>query len=280
MIETPWASVVIPTYGVKGAKLTRACLTSLRQTHDHMFPETFIVSDGDDGEALDLLQALATEFEVELVRIEREGFAAACNAGIERANGEYSVFLVNNDILFTEESLQVLADAQTKLRAGVIGCRLLYPDLRIQHAGVVFVPTPEGPLPGYFDHLCRFEDALDPDAVVMRTGLVTGALLGVSREFIMRSGLLDRRFGFTAEDIDLGLRSFQCGMPPVYLGYTHAIHQEGASRGRTLEEKLALEPEVAEKEAHSLAFLFQKWTGLDFMRFSAQGMHAGGMEAG
>jgi len=265
----PGLSVVIPTYGPKGVELTRNCIESLIRTHSHLIPgiEIITVSDGDEEMVMQALTELANETGTSLIRIERRGFAAACNAGIRRSNGQVGVFLVNNDIEFEVNTLQVLADAMLANTAGIIGCRLLYPDRTIQHAGVVYVPANGQQVPGYFDHLLRYRFELDVDAVVMHHGLVTGALMGIHRHFIERSGLLDERFPFTAEDIDLCLRAIECGMPPVYCGYTYAIHREGASRGRTMEEKIELEPEIAKKEMDSLSFLFKKWIGFDFNQF-------------
>jgi len=245
-------------------------VTTLLETHKHITPEVIIVSDGDGEEIMQELKVFALDVDVNLIRIDRRGFAAACNAGMRAANGELAVYLINNDIVFETNCLQVMTDAMLKMNAGVVGCLLLYPDRTIQHAGVVYVPAAnkDSPVPGYFDHALRFQEEKYIDAVVMNNGLITGALFGISRAMIERSGYLDERFKFTCEDIDMDLRAYECGMPPLYVGYTWAIHLEGASRGRTLEEKMALEPEIAKRELESLAFLHRKYVGLDLGRFS------------
>lgn len=271
MIEIPWASVVIPTYGEKGVGLTSKCLETLHATHAHIMPEITVVSDGDGEEVMGKLSDLCGQYACNLIRNDRKGFASACNAGIVNSNGEIGVFLVNNDIEFIEPSLQIMGDAMRSTRSGVIGSLLLYPNRTVQHAGVTFVPLEDGPLPGYFDHIGRGLEEWNPNVVTMRPGLVTGALMGINREFIARSGVLDERFGFSAEDIDLCLRAFECGLNSMYLGYTKAIHHEGASRGKTLEEKMTLEPEIAKKEADSLAFLFRKWIGVEFRQYNLLG---------
>lgn len=277
MNDLPWTTVVIPTYGMKGVKLVEQCVDSLIKTHQHVLPEIIVVSDGDDEDAMTALRVMAEEKNMfGLARIERAGFAAACNAGIRLASGQFGVFLVNNDITFEVNCLQILNDAMLTMNAGIIGCLLLYPDRTIQHAGVAYVPntSADAQIPGYFDHLLRFQPENHLDAVVMNTGLVTGALMGISRAFIDRSGYLDQRFGFTCEDIDLCLRAYECNLPPIYCGYTYAIHAEGASRGRTPEEKMALEPEIAKKEMEALAFLHQKYITLNLTRFSVHGKPA------
>ena len=272
MVNLPWASVVIPTYGEKGVTLTETCLKSLIRTHSHVTPEVFVVSDGDTEPVLEQLERVCQENKASLIANGRGGFAHACNAGLALANGHFTVFLVNNDIEFTEPTLQILSDAMAQTSSGLIGCRLLYPDGTIQHAGVFYIPNPPGSaIPGYFDHMLRFENAFHPGAVAMRNSLVTGALMGISRWFIEEVGFLDERFGFAVEDIDACLNCFESGRQCLYLGYTSAIHHEGASRGRTLEEKQALFPEIAEKENEALKELHRKWDGIDWKRFMLKG---------
>lgn len=145
----------------------------------------------------------------------------------------------------------------------------MHSDRRIQHAGVQFVPVEkpeEVGIPGYFDHRLRGENEKHIDAVAMRASLVTGALMGISRRFIEKVGMLDERYPFSAEDIDACLRGREAGMQSIYCGYTYAIHHEGATRGKTLEEKQALAPDIMEKEMKSLQFLFNRWVGYDWGR--------------
>jgi len=271
-VELPWISVVIPTYGLKGVDLTRECLRSLRATHAHLdHLEVFCINDGPDGFAE--LLPVAKEFGAQAVQTdERLGFAHACNQGLLRANGQI-IFLVNNDIEFIEPCLQIMANVADQLNAGVVSCRLLYPNMTIQHAGVRFVPVPNAELgiPGYWDHFLRGEVPLHPAAVTLANVICSGALLGITSWAKQTVGLLDEAFGFTCEDIDYNLGVIQCGRLPLMCGYTAAIHHEGASRGRTLEEKMRLEPEIAAKEQAALQHLFAKYPDLDWRMFAPEG---------
>ncbi len=272
IIELPWLSVVIPTYGAKGVALTRNCLRSLRDTHGHLdHLEIFVVNDGPDG--FDELVPLAAEYNAQPVQTdERRGFAHACNQGLLRANGQM-IYLVNNDIEFIEPCLQIMANVADQLNAGVVSCRLLYPDMTIQHAGVRFVPSPNDELgiPGYWDHFLRGENALHPGAVTLANAICSGALLGITSWAKQSIGLLDEDFGFTCEDIDYNLAVIEAGRLPLYCGYTAAIHHEGASRGRTLEEKMAIAPDIAAKEQAALQHLFAKYAGVDWRTFAPEG---------
>lgn len=67
-----------------------------------------------------------------------KGFAGGNNIGIKACNAEY-VLLLNNDTKVTKGWLEEMAKmAESNDRIGIVGCKLLYPDDTIQHAGVGF----------------------------------------------------------------------------------------------------------------------------------------------
>lgn len=272
--KVPYVSVVIPTYKHIGLSLVERCLRSLASTHQHMLGhmEIIVVEDSLEEDIRDYVMKVANRnnLKLDFYNQQNGGFASACNLGLQNCSGQI-VFLVNNDIEFTDCSLQILADAIVTTKAGVIGTRLLYPDYTIQHAGVTFVPSPHATGPGYFDHVLRNQYCNHMSAIQMRPSLVTGALFGMKRSTIDIVGLLDEKFEFSCEDVDYCLRTIESGMDVLYCGYTKAIHSEGATRGKTLEEKQRVAPDVAEKESRSMAYLFDKWNGIDWSNFTQDG---------
>src|SRR3990167_3524831 len=265
IIDLPWISVIIPTYGKVGVGLTDECIRSMRQTHSHLKIQIIVVDDGSPEADFNELLAVCQSYDgVEVVRNKvRSGFGKSCNTGLRLSNG-ICCFLVNNDITFEgSPALQILADTMNATNCGVVGTRLLYPDRRIQHAGVVFVPVKDQPIAGYWDHLLRFEQEYHHQAVCLRNTLVTGALMGINRNAIQMIGLLDERFGFAVEDIDYQLEVITAGLPVFFCGYPLAVHQEGKNRGRTIQEKMALAPEAWKAEQEGLVKFFEKWKGID-----------------
>lgn len=64
---------------------------------------------------------------------ENGGFAYGNNLGIEKAEGEF-ILLLNNDTIFQEDAInKSLSYFQQQSNAGVVGCRMIYPDGRIQY---------------------------------------------------------------------------------------------------------------------------------------------------
>ncbi len=265
MIQLPLYSVVIPTYGEKGAKLVENLLQTL--SYSCRLPhEIIVVDDGSSEEVASRLDGLCrTHGAIHLHNAENKGFGAACDAGISVANG-HIVILHNNDVIPINDALDHLADFTMFTGIGIVGCKLLYPDNRIQHAGVYYQPDARGG-PGWFDHILRFQDRYLPDACRITNRLVTGALMAINGNLINGIGMLDTRLGMACEDIDLCLRAFEIGSAVAYNGRIEAYHLEGATRGNTPELK-ALHPEWTQAEERSFSQFFDKWQGLNFKQFS------------
>ena len=63
------------------------------------------------------------------------GFAYGNNLGIEQAVGEY-ILLLNSDTILQEDSIgKTVAAMEMHPEAGVLGCRMVFPDGTLQEAG-------------------------------------------------------------------------------------------------------------------------------------------------
>jgi len=224
--------------------------------------EIIVVDDGSGSEVWAQLSEVCEEEQAKFLYNENNlGFAKTCNVGMREANGDV-VILMNNDVRMIGPSLDLLADATIIMNAGVMGARLLYPDYTIQHAGQIFCAGPDG---GYFDHYCRHRPRYYPEATVVRKRLVTGAFYAIHRACIETIGFLDEKFGMAVEDIDYSLAAMEAGFGVVYNGSIEAFHLEGATRGNTPDAK---DPRHLMAEMLGLQYLFEKWRGMDWTRFT------------
>lgn len=119
--------------------LTRRCLDSLRQT-DLDRAEVWVVDNGSTDETAERLA------ELDWVRVltlpQNVGFVRGNNAGIEAADPESDIVLLNNDLVLTQHDWlpRLRACAHSRSDIGVVGCRLVLSDGRLSHAGT-YVPT-------------------------------------------------------------------------------------------------------------------------------------------
>lgn len=220
--DAPRCSIIIPVFGL--SDITRKCIFSvLSQTTT--FPFEIIVVD--DVSPDDTLRMLAT-FGDRIVVVRRRingGYSRACNSGLAVARGDYVVFL-NNDTHSQHNWLQTLVDyADAHPRAGIIGCRLLFPTQKIQHAGVAFTWDR---LPFHIYH----KQPMDVPWVSRNRVLqaVTGAVSLVPRQVIERIGGYDEGYLNNLEDIDLCLSVRDMGLEVHYCADAILTHLESETR--------------------------------------------------
>lgn len=168
--------------------------------------------------------------EVVLVRAPRNlGFAGGNNLGILNATGD-AVILLNDD---TEPEPDWLAslDLEFRLhpRAGVLGCRLLYPQTRkVQHLGGIVHAN------GLTDHAAWGEDEGASRALESREAdYATGAAMAIRRECLAQVGLLDECFWpIYFEEIDWCERARRAGWTVRIVPASTVIHHESQTTDR------------------------------------------------
>ena len=96
-MTNPLVSVVIPVYKVE--KYLRDCvLSAVNQTYENI--EIILVNDGSPDRCPEICDQLASEFiNVQVIHKVNGGSSEARNFGIEKANGQYLLFLDSDDTL-------------------------------------------------------------------------------------------------------------------------------------------------------------------------------------
>jgi GT2 family glycosyltransferase len=159
-----------------------------------------------------------------------EGFSVANNQGIgyALAKGSKYVLLLNNDVEITDANwLQKLIGVmESDSKTGIVGCKLHYPDGRIQHAGgVVALKVPYNRGEEQIDH-GQYDKAEFMD-------FVTGAVLLIRSDVIRQVGLLDVGFSpLYCEDTDWCLRAKLYGYKVAYTPDPTLIHHCGSSSSK------------------------------------------------
>lgn len=126
----PLVSVVILNYNT--FSLTCDCIRSVQQ-HTKGTDYEIILVDNASTEC-DPARFAETFPSIRLVASPvNGGFAAGNNLGIARAGGEY-ILLINSDTILQEDSIsKTVSCYQQNPEAGVIGCRMVYPDGKLQY---------------------------------------------------------------------------------------------------------------------------------------------------
>lgn len=249
--DLPTVSVIVPTRN--RLDLLRTCLDGLSGT-DYPAIEVIVVdNDSDDPEMLAYLAAL----EPEKVRVLRHtgpfNYSAINNRAVSEASGQL-LCLLNNDIeMIGADWLKVMATQALRPDVGAVGAQLLYPDGRIQHAGVVIGV---GNAAGHAHRFIRpdHEGYFRRHTLPQFASAVTAACLVVARDrFLAVGGLDEVNFAVAYNDVDLCLRLNQRGWQSLYEPRARLVHHESVSRG------FDRDPVGAKRFAGELAALQRIW---------------------
>ncbi len=220
----PLTYIVIVNWN--GEETLRKCLISLfANTKSSEFRVIVVDNSSTDGSTIMLQQNFP---QVQVVENQANmGYSVANNQGINIALAKHAkqVLLLNNDIEITDnqwlKTLISVLDSDSKI--GVVGCKLLFPDGKIQHAGGIIL------LRGTCHRGEHEEDIGQYDRVEF-VDYVTGAALLIKSEVINKIGFLD--VGFTplyCEDTDWCVRARLYGYKIAYTPIPMLIHHCGLS---------------------------------------------------
>lgn len=247
----PSVSVIIPTRN--RADLLRTCIAGLRAT-DYPNLEIIIAdNDSDDPETLAYFATLAQQGITILHQPGPFNYSTINNNAVAIAQGEF-ICLMNNDIeILKPDWLAIMVTQAMRPEVGAVGAQLLYPDGRIQHAGVVIGV---GNAAGHAHRFLRPEDEgyFRRHALPQYVSAVTAACLVVSKDkFLAVGGLDDKNFAVAFNDVDLCLKLNQQGWQSFYEPRAVLVHHESISRGHDKD------PVGAARFAKELAALQRIW---------------------
>ncbi|MDE2363468.1 MAG: glycosyltransferase [Hyphomicrobiales bacterium] len=228
----PPVGIVIPTRD--RMDLLRPCLRSLFDQTDHPSFSVLVVDNGSvEPETIRELDRL-TRDERRLCVLSAPGpfnFSALCNRGVAALDCENIVFLNNDTEVLQPDWLDRLSEFAGRPDIGPVGAKLLYPNRRVQHAGVVLGM---GGVAGHFgDGLAESAEGwLGRNLVPHEVSAVTAACLMVSRaKFEAVGGFDEVNLPVDLNDVDLCLRLGARGWRAICDSRTVLLHRQSASRG-------------------------------------------------
>jgi len=248
-------TIIIPTKD--NVDLLKRCVDSIeaKTTYDNY--EILILDNGSERiEMINLLESLSNKYRVKKAITDGFNFSELVNFGASQASGNIIVLLNDDTEVITPSWIEdMLGWIQSDDKIGAVGCKLIYEDGRIQHAGVVL-----GMCSHPADHafkLRHYQDGcyLNYANVVRNYSAVTAACLMTKKSaFNHIGGFNDENLPISFNDVDFCLRLIENGFRVVYTPKAMLYHHEGKSRG--IGEKIDRPQEVE--------FFESKWGDLIF----------------
>ncbi|WP_213952839.1 glycosyltransferase [Variovorax sp. dw_954] len=228
----PLVSIVIPTAAkivlINGRPrdLIAACLSSIAAMSTYANIEVVVVDNGDlDRNRLAHIKAFPIRYVT--YRDSQVNISRKLNMGAACAAGEILLLLNDDTEVLTCDWIERLLVHFEKPHVGAVGARLLYPDMTIQHAGVVSIL-------GHPDHVTRWISRRDSGYFFSNAGArnylsVTGALTMTTARYYREVGGYDENLPLCFNDIDLCYKLVEKGLTVVYEPGAELIHFESVS---------------------------------------------------
>jgi GT2 family glycosyltransferase/SAM-dependent methyltransferase len=232
---TPEIRIVIPT---GGSRLLKDAVRSVIEKTTYPNYSIVVVDNSRDG-GVPLLLAEELRQSNRIKVLDRKGqpfnFSALCNAGVRDFKGDYLLFLNDDTTVITSDWLEALMEHAQHSSVGAVGGLLLFPDLKIQHAGVLLG------IYGIGGHAFRLLDSREhhyfmfPE-VTRNCSAVTGACLMTRRQSFEEVGGFDEKNLPTCfQDVDFCLKLVEKGYRIVYTPYARLLHHESATKSSIAE---------------------------------------------
>jgi ADP-heptose:LPS heptosyltransferase/GT2 family glycosyltransferase len=222
----PKVSIIVPTCGAKG--LVRACIESLRRVTAHRAIEIVAIDNIPGSMEADkawLRQAADTV----VPGLGAFGWAPFNNRAAAAATGDYLLFMNDDTEVAQPDWLDAMLEHAQRPEVGVVGARLLYPDGKVQHAGLFLAEA------GTVRHAFRYAPGEEPGYFgLARTErnviAVTGACMLMRRATFDALGGFDEKHEGINADLDFCLRAHEAGLLTVITPHATLTHHEQASR--------------------------------------------------
>ena len=242
----PLVSIVIPN--ADHACVLENCIRSIRNCSTWKNLEIVVVENNSrQQETFALYRKLEENHEAVVIRYPHAfHFSRVINEGVRKAKGEYLI-LMNNDVTVrTPDWIEKLLAHAARPGIGACGPKLLYPDGRVQSAGIVTG------IMGFAGSMMVAEEGDDPGSMgravlTQEMSAVTAACMMVRREAFEAAGGFPDAFGVALGDVDFCLSLRDAGYRVIFEPAAVMIHHESLTRGAedTGEKKKRFAAEVA-----------------------------------
>jgi GT2 family glycosyltransferase len=232
-VPPPLVSLIIPTRD--RADLLETCIRSVL-TRTTYAPLEILIVDNDSSEPAThaLFAKLRSEPAVRIMHHPGPFNYSAINNYAARAASGSVIGLLNNDCeVINDEWLTEMVALASRPDVGCVGCKLLFPDQRIQHAGVQLGVG--GAVAGHGHRFAPHDCAgyMNWLRMLRNVSAVTAACLLIRKQVFDQVGGLDEEgLKVAFNDIDFCLKVRTAGYLNIWTPFAELIHHESLSRGQ------------------------------------------------
>jgi GT2 family glycosyltransferase len=214
----------------------RNCIASIYSNTKGISFETIVVDNASPAGNVDALKENFPEIKI-IKSQENLGFARANNLGFKNSSGSF-VLILNPDTKLVGPAVNILLDHSKSLPdAGIVGGRLVDPDLTVQTTSIQRFPTILNQVADVEYLRRRWPNCslwslgplfTQPEKPV-KVDVIPGACMLLRREVFEKAGMFTEDYFMYAEDIDLNRKVARLGFSNYFVPDATVIHYGGTS---------------------------------------------------
>lgn len=231
VIGNPKISVIIPNKDSKSD--LKKCIDSILKSSYQNYEIVIVENNSKTKEIFDYYDKIQKDndnIKVVSIKIDKFNYSLINNFGVKNSKGEYIVLLNNDTKVLSNNWMEEMLGICQRDDVGIVGAKLLYPDFKVQHAGVV---VGIGGVAGHVNvNIAENEEGYFSRAnVINNFSAVTAACLMIKRSIFEKIDGLDEKLQVAFNDIDLCMKVRKLKYLIVFTPYAKLMHYESKTRG-------------------------------------------------
>ncbi len=235
IIDQPMVSIIIPTKD--NLNYIKRCVESILNKSTYQNYEIIIIDTGSTQYGVKkYYKEKQKQFEkIKIISWDKEfNFSSVCNFGAKQSRGDYLLFLNNDTEIINNDWIEGMLELAQLPKTGAVGCKLFYPNGKIQHAGIIwqmkglaghaFRNNSEDDIARYFVNVMH--------ANVIRNYIaVTAACLMIKRDKFEEVEGFDEKLRIAFNDVDFCIKLWDKGYDNIFTPFAKLYHHESISVG-------------------------------------------------
>jgi GT2 family glycosyltransferase len=258
LLKTPLISIIIPTKD--NVKIVKRCIDSILKNTSNTNYEIIIVNNNSiDEKTYDYFKNLKRINCIKILDYNNDfNISAINNFAVKNVKGEFILFLNNDTEVISKEWLSAMLEHAQRSEVGAVGCKLLYPDKTLQHAGVILGINNTNSNNIVACHSPKYISYINNGYfgkvnMIHNLSAVTSACMMLRKDLFEEVGGFDENLAITFNDVDLCLKIRDKGYLIVYTPYAELYHHESKSMGYDDA------PEKMELHLKDIKYIREKW---------------------
>lgn len=252
----PSITIIIPTKD--NAYYLRHAVNSILALTDYPNYQVLIIDhESTNPHILQLFALWGSESKIRIIPYNGEfNFSAINNFAVSHCQSDLVCFMNDDTEVITSDWLREMISHAIRPDIGVVGCKLLFANGELQHAGVILGVSAIAS--HYFYRLGTNRKSYhNRENLAQEVSAVTAACMVIRRELFQKIGGFDaEQLAVTFNDVDLCLRLKKHGYRIIYTPFAILYHAESSSRGADSS------PAKQQRFAKEVAIMKKRWVSL------------------